>query len=307
MGYQVKSKRLDARFLRSNGTPSFSSRIYERPGEVEVIAKRPVVTVTPTARIIDSLKIMASRGFRRLPIVHPGGRLLGIVTAMDFMDFLGGGKKYDLIVHKHGYKLYDALNEAVEKIMTRDVVKAYVDETLIDVLTKMVKYNVGAIPVVTSDDRIFGIITEKDIIDHLAEKITGKTVGEVMTSDVVTASSKTTLEEALRIMVSNGFRRLPIVDDGKLKGILVAMDVIRFLGQGRAFSYVKSDDIRDILSVNVSELMTRDLVTISPDRDIGEAASLMRKSNRGSLLVMENGRLAGIITERDLLIAVALE
>lgn len=307
MGYQVKSKRLDARFLRSDGTPNFSSRIYERPGEVEVVAKRPVVTVTPTARIIDSLKIMASRGFRRLPIVHPGGRLLGIVTAMDFMDFLGGGKKYDLIVHKHGYKLYDALNEAVEKVMTRDVVKAYVDETLIDVLTKMVKYNVGAIPVVTSDDRIFGIITEKDIIDHLAEKITGKTVGEVMTSDVVTANSKTTLEEALRIMVSNGFRRLPIVDDGELKGILVAMDVIRFLGQGKAFSYVKSDDIRDILSVNISELMTRDLVTISPDRDIGEAASLMRKSNRGSLLVMENGRLAGIITERDLLIAVALE
>ncbi|RLF04405.1 MAG: hypothetical protein DRJ60_07150, partial [Thermoprotei archaeon] len=152
-----------------------------------------------------------------------------------------------------------------------------------------------------------GIITERDVVDHLAEKITGKSVSEVMSSDIVTISSKSTLEKALRTMVSNGFRRLPIIDDGELKGIVVAMDIIRFLGSGKVFEYVKSDDIRDILSVKVKEVMTKDVVTISPDRDIGEAASLMRKANRGSLLVVQDNELVGIITERDLLIAIALE
>ncbi|MEM0320512.1 MAG: CBS domain-containing protein, partial [Candidatus Nezhaarchaeales archaeon] len=167
--------------------------------------------------------------------------------------------------------------------------------------------NVGAIPRVTREEKVFGIITEKDVVDHLADKITGKTVKEVMTCDVVTISSKFTLYDALRTMVSNGFRRLPVVDDGELKGIIVAMDVVRFLSSSRVFEEAKSGDVRDFLEIKVSEIMTRDVETISPDKDIGEAASLMKSKGKGSLLVIDSGELKGIITERDLVIAIALE
>ncbi|MEM0316706.1 MAG: CBS domain-containing protein [Candidatus Nezhaarchaeales archaeon] len=307
MSFKVRVKRREPRFLRIDGTPNFSSKIYKKPGEVEVIARRPVVTATPTTRVIDALKIMASRGFRRLPIASTTDRLMGIVTAMDFMNYFGGGEKYNLIVNRHGYNLYSAFNEVLESIMTREVVKAYIDETFIDVLSKMVKYNVGAIPIVTREEKVFGIITEKDVVDHLADKITGKTVKEVMTCDVVTISSKFTLYDALRTMVSNGFRRLPVVDDGELKGIIVAMDVVRFLSSSRVFEEAKSGDVRDFLEIKVSEIMTRDVETISPDKDIGEAASLMKSKGKGSLLVIDSGELKGIITERDLVIAIALE
>jgi len=307
MGFRAKSRRKEPRFLRSDGTPNFSSKVYEKPGEVEVIARRPVVTATPTTKVIDALKVMTNRGFRRLPIATTGGRLVGMVTAMDFMDYFGGGEKFNLIVNRHGFKMYSAFNEALEPIMTREVVKAYVDETFIDVLSKMVRYNVGAVPVVTRDEKVFGIITEKDVVNHLAEKITGKTVEEVMTRDVVTIGSNATLYDALKTMVSNGFRRLPVVDDGELKGVLVAMDVVRFLGSGKAFEYARSDDVRDVLAVKVAEVMTRDVETIALHSDIGEAASLMMRTGRGSLLVVEGGELKGIITERDLVIAIALE
>jgi CBS domain-containing protein len=53
--------------------------------------------------------------------------------------------------------------------------------------------------------------------------------------------------------------------------------------------------------------MTRDVEAIALHSDIGEAASLMMKTGRGSLLVVEGGELKGIITERDLVIAIALE
>jgi len=307
MGFRAKARRKEPRFLRSDGTPNFSSKVYEKPGEVEVIARRPVVTATPTAKVIDALKIMASKGFRRLPIATTNGKLVGIVTAMDFMDYFGGGEKFNLIVNRHGFRIYSAFSEGLEPIMTREVVRAYTDETFIDVLSKMVRYNVGAVPVVTRDERVFGIITEKDVVNHLAEKITGKTVEEVMTSDVVTIGSDATLYDALKTMVSNGFRRLPVVDGGELKGVLVAMDVVRFLGSGKVFEYVRSDDVRDALAVKVSEVMTREVETITPDSDIGEAASLMKRTGRGSLLVVEGGELKGIITERDLVIAIALE
>ncbi|MEM0320511.1 MAG: CBS domain-containing protein, partial [Candidatus Nezhaarchaeales archaeon] len=134
MSFKVRVKRREPRFLRIDGTPNFSSKIYKKPGEVEVIARRPVVTATPTTRVIDALKIMASRGFRRLPIASTTDRLMGIVTAMDFMNYFGGGEKYNLIVNRHGYNLYSAFNEVLESIMTREVVKAYIDETFIDVL-----------------------------------------------------------------------------------------------------------------------------------------------------------------------------
>jgi len=307
MSFRAKDRRKEPRFLRSDGTPNFSSKVYEKPGEVEVIARRPVVTATPTTKVIDALKIMASRGFRRLPITSTNGKLVGIVTAMDFMDYFGGGEKFNLIVNRHSFDVYSAFNEGLEPIMTRDVVKAYVDETFIDVLSKMVRYNVGAVPVVTRDEKVFGIITERDVVNHLAEKITGKTVEEVMTKDVVTIGPSATLYDALKTMVSNGFRRLPVVDDGELKGMLVAMDVVRFLGSGKVFEYAKSDDVRDVLAVKVADVMTKDIEAITPGNDVGEAASLMRRTGRGSLLVVESGELKGIITERDLVLAIALE
>ena len=307
MSFRAKGRRKEPRFLRSDGTPNFSSKVYEKPGEVEVIARRPVVTATPTTKVIDALKIMASRGFRRLPITSTNGKLVGIITAMDFMDYFGGGEKFNLIVNRHSFDVYSAFNEVLEPIMTRDVVKVYVDETFIDVLSKMVRYNVGAVPVVTRDEKVFGIITERDVVNHLAEKITGKIVEEVMTKDVVTIGPSATLYDALKTMVSNGFRRLPVVDDGELKGMLVAMDVVRFLGSGKVFEYAKSDDVRDVLAVKVADVMTKDVEAITPGSDIGEAASLMRRTGRGSLLVVESGELKGIITERDLVLAIALE
>ncbi|MEM4576914.1 MAG: CBS domain-containing protein [Candidatus Nezhaarchaeales archaeon] len=307
MNFKVRAKRREPRFLRIDGTPNFSSRVYEKPGEVGAIARRPVVTATPTMKVIDALKVMTARGFRRLPIASTTGKLMGIVTSMDFMDYFGGGEKFNLVVNRHGYNLYSAFNEVLEPIMTIDVVKAYVDETFVDVLLKMVKYNVGAVPIVTGDERVYGIITEKDVVNHLADKIAGKTIGEVMSCDVVTISPSATLYDALRTMVSNGFRRLPVVERSELKGILVAMDVVRFLGSGRAFDYVKSGDVRDVLSVEVGEIMAKEVDTITSDKDIGEAASIMRKSGRGGLLVVEGGELKGIITERDLIIAIALE
>ena len=59
---------------------------------------------------------------------------------------------------------------------------------------------------------------------------------------MVATSSEAALCDPLKAMVSNGLRGLPVVDDGGLKEIPVAMDVVRFLGFGRAFECVKSDD-----------------------------------------------------------------
>ncbi|MFA7356686.1 MAG: CBS domain-containing protein, partial [Methanothrix sp.] len=73
------------------GPVQFDSRAAKRTGDVLTISTRDVVTAPPTTTIIGAIKIMTSYGFGRLPIADAGTlRLLGFVTGVDVVDFLGG-------------------------------------------------------------------------------------------------------------------------------------------------------------------------------------------------------------------------
>ncbi|WP_205006257.1 CBS domain-containing protein, partial [Escherichia coli] len=120
-----------------------------------------------------------------------------------------------------------------------------------------------------------------------------------MTKKVVTALPKTTIFEAEKIMIEQGFRRLPIVSDGKVMGIITSMDIVRFFGSGEVFKHLKSGTITQVLNTPALEIATKDVVTITPDADVGQAAKIMREKNVGALPVVQDNGLVGIVTERD--------
>jgi CBS domain-containing protein len=100
-------------------------------------------------------------------------------------------------------------------------------------------------------------------------------------------------------MTTQGFRRLPIVSDGKVMGIITTMDVIRFFGSGEVFKYLHSGTIIQVLSTPALNIATKTVSTIAPEVDAGQAARIMHEKNVGALPVIRNGKLAGMITERD--------
>jgi len=120
-----------------------------------------------------------------------------------------------------------------------------------------------------------------------------------MSEKVVTALPKTTIFEAEKNMVTQGFRRLPIVSEGKVIGIITTMDIMRFFGSGEVFKYLRSGTITQVLNTPAIEVATKEVSTIEPRADVGQAAKIMRDKNIGALPVVENDRLVGIITERD--------
>ena len=272
----------------------------KRESEIMHIAKSPVVTMASTTPIYDAIRIMSKEGFRRIPIANPGTKALeGIITATDIIDYLGGGKKFEIIQQKHGGNFFKAINEPVRLIMTKNVVSVKSSSKISEAVKLMKEKNLGGLPVVDEENRVRAIITERDIANMFADRMSGIKVSELMSEKVVTALPKTTIFEAEKTMATQGFRRLPIVSDGKIMGIITAMDIIRFFGSGKVFAYLQSGNIIQVLNTLAIEIATREVATIEPNADIGKAAKIMREKNVGAIPVVKDEKLVGILTERD--------
>ena len=115
----------------------------------------------------------------------------------------------------------------------------------------------------------------------------------LMTSDPVTIDPHDTLSKAKSIMDAGHFRRVPVLDNGRLVGILTERDLREYTG------YLES--------TRVNAAMRTALVTVTPYNTVEDAARLMLKHKIGGLpIVADNGTLVGIVTTSDLLRAFLL-
>jgi len=281
---------------------SREERARKREGEVMKIASKSLITTSPTVPIYDVIKIMSKEGFRRVPTVDSGTRRLeGLVTSTDLIDYLGGGEKFQLIRKKSAGNFFKAINEPVRIIMERDLLVIDERSDLRETLELMLEYGVGGIPIVDDKNRIVAMITERDIMNHFIDKIMGVKVEELMTKEVVSINAETTIIDAERIMIEQGFRRLPIVSEEEIIAVVTAMDIIRFFGSKRVFQHLQSGMITQVLESPIIEISSKEIIDIHPQEDVSQAANLMRKQSVGGLPVVEGKKLVGMITERDFL------
>jgi len=127
-------------------------------------------------------------------------------------------------------------------------------------------------------------------------------VRDIMSRDPVTIAPDAPLGAALTTMRKREIRHLPVVEpDGRLVGIVTDRD-LRQATLARVHALRETE--RDVL---VQDVMTCAVVTIEADAPMARAAALMYERRIGSVPVVEGGRLAGIVTERDLLLALIRE
>lgn len=129
-------------------------------------------------------------------------------------------------------------------------------------------------------------------------------VGQRMQRDVVTVTLGTTITGASRLLQEHRIRHLPVVERGRLVGIITDRDIRRVLP-----SPATSLEVHELLylldRLTVGEVMTTKVITVAPETPVEEAARLLVEHRIGCLPVMEGDRLVGIITETDLLAALA--
>ncbi len=288
------------------GPLQFDSRLAKRASDVVGVASHDVVTVPPTTTIMSAIKTMTFYGFSRLPIADPGTkRLIGFVTSVDVVDFLGGGLRHNLLREKYGGNIFTAINADITEIMSTRLTYASDKASLNDVLKLMYEKNVGGLPIVDEDIRIKAIITEEDFVRFCRGLETGLAVEAFMSPHVVTAPAQTTIEKMTRMIIQKGFRRMPVVQDGVLMGMVTASDIMKYLGSGDAFEKVVTGDIGEVMNHPIKSLIKRSLLATEMKADLGHAARKMMDNEIGSLPVMDKGSLAGILTERDYVRALA--
>jgi len=293
-------------YIRNTGPLDFKDKMAGYTGDIMTIASKEVVTIPPTTPIIGAVKTMLSKGFRRIPVVDAGtNRLKGIVTSQDIVDFLGGGSRYLIVKNRYNGNLLAAVNGGISEIMEENVVSLNEKDSLKDALDIMLREKVGGIPITDSDGRVKAILSERDFVFLVSDIIMGKKVSDYMSKRVVTAPPDMPVGLAAKSMINHGFRRLPIVRDNVLIGIITASDILRFLGSGDIFNRLVTGNASEVFDVPVRTLIRRDVVFIKSDIDLGEAAGIMLSRNVGSLPVLEDGELRGIITERDFVRAIA--
>jgi len=123
-----------------------------------------------------------------------------------------------------------------------------------------------------------------------------------MKRDPVTLSPEDSFRHAMTLIRQKGIRHLPVVEGGRLVGIVTDRD-IRQASPSPATS-LEVHELHYLLEkIKIREIMTRKVYTVTPDTPIEEAARLMLQHKIGGLPVLQNGGLVGIITETDILAA----
>ncbi|HZU02754.1 MAG TPA: CBS domain-containing protein [Ktedonobacteraceae bacterium] len=110
----------------------------------------------------------------------------------------------------------------VKDVMTTKVITVKEDSTRQQAARLLAQHRISGLPVVNDDNLLVGVVTEYDI---MAKE--GKTVGDIMTRGVISVAPDTELEEASHILVHQRIKRLPVLDQGKVIGILSRGDVVK--------------------------------------------------------------------------------
>lgn len=124
-----------------------------------------VATVGPDESMMKASKLMKDKAIRRLPVVDDKGKLIGIVSDRDIKE-ASPSKATTLDVHE----LYYLLSEIkVKDIMTKNPVRLKPDDSVEKAAVLLSDRKLGGLPIVDDDDKVLGIITEKDLFDILIE------------------------------------------------------------------------------------------------------------------------------------------
>jgi CBS domain-containing protein len=178
----------------------------------------------------------------------------------------------------------------VSDVMSTEVVTIAAGETVFSAVARMSEYGVSSV-IVLGPQGLAGILTEKDVLRGVAQcdaEFRRLQVSQRMSSPAQVIPAEASLLEASHLMETRGIKRLPVVENGQLVGIVTQTDLTRGLISMSALRYVR-------------DIMTPQVTTVDTETTADEAARLMSTRNISCLVTRHRRQIAGVVTEKDLL------
>ena len=295
------------------------------------IMQAEVVTAAATTPVAEVVSLLLERGVRCLPLVDDRQRLVGILTDGDLLHGAGLATRLSLqreLPDEQAGALLAALRRlplTAGDIMTVEVVSVRSDEPVHSAVARMVQRNLKRLPVVDEEGRVRGMVSRIDVFRAVAlhqgveaagddAPRRGRSVAELMYTDVPTVDLAASVEEIVRTLEANHRRSAVVVDEERhVLGIITDGDLLRrsqqkhhpgLLARLRSL-LVGEPAIEQVLpdaGERAADLMTAPAITVQPDTPLAEALRLMTIHEVKRLPVVDgDGRLVGLLGRASVL------
>lgn len=210
---------------------------------VGAVMNPDVLSVPPRAALSLLAHRMRSYGELRVMPVVDGSTLVGVVTRSDLLRVRSRPGPLGRLVQRVKGDDLDRMaapppgrrpgtpptgSSPVRDAMTKDVVTARAIEQIDAVAERLVERRHKSFPVVDDQRRLVGLVSEADILgkEPLSGRSNGRTVGSVMTKDVITLSPDDPISSARLLIAEHGLRMVPVVENGQVVGVLSRSDLV---------------------------------------------------------------------------------
>jgi len=247
--------------------------------EVADVMSKDVAAISSDQTVVAAAKMMAQKNISCLVVVDDA-RLTGILTETDILKrALVNGKDFQ--------------DMTVAEIVSGSVPSLSPESSVLDAGKIMSENHIKRMPV-TDGEKLVGVITQTDLVRTLTAYGMWREVSEIMNSDIASIQQDSTAADAAKIMSDRGISCVVVLDKEKVVGVLTERDLLKRV--------VARQD--DPAKIKTRDVMSSPVKTTPPNHSVFSAARMMEEMSIRRLIVTEDERLCGILSQTDIFRAV---
>jgi len=256
----------------------------------------------PVLLVLNAIAGIGKCSPYRLPVVDSRLKVKGVITGRRLLEVLLGRRGIAL---REKLGIRGVLRKSVG-LFCDEAHNVFSEKTPVQAVAQfMVENNIGSVFIVDETLTFKGVIDETAFLNRMKKKKYDIEVCDVMQTSVYTVLPQVNLFSAAQVMLDNRVRRLPVVINDEVVGIVTITDILKHILIEEKHIPAVLEDSELILDENVEEIMIRDVAKVNPETDIGTAANQMLEEDVSSLVVVRDEKLEGIISRIDLISGLA--
>lgn len=260
------------------------------------LAYKSVLHITSTSDSLEGLLEPFSRGIYRVVVLDEEMKVKGIISAIDVLEVL----LENLEVEVSRVLLETSVGRVYKKAITLPSTTS-----LKEALEKAVETGLVHFILVDDKDRIRGLMTEGVIVKRIGIREFNLPIKKIMTTPTIKSSPYNAVYDAAKLFTTHNIKRVLLEDVTGLYGYISAIDVLRWLKHCRE---EWRENFKELSTRQISNVIDkRTVFTLNPESDVSEVLSLMRGGKEDFVVVVEEGEVVGVVTERDVIVRLIRE